>query len=70
MVSVIVPMYNAENYIQRCLESIALQDYGDFEVIVVDDGSTDGSGKLGDEYPLKDTRIPTPPDRPGPRPAQ
>ena len=45
-VSVIVPLYNKGGQIRRCLESIARQNFGDFEVIVVDDGSTDGSGDI------------------------
>ena len=43
MVSVIVPVYNNEKYIGRCLESLLCQDYRDYEIIVVNDGSTDGS---------------------------
>ncbi len=45
-VSVIVPVYNAENYIGRCLESLASQTYRDFELIIVNDGSTDRSGEI------------------------
>lgn len=44
-ISVIIPVYNEEKYISGCLESLAKQDYPDFEIIVVDDGSTDGSGR-------------------------
>ena len=43
MVSVIIPIYNTENYLERCLESIRIQTYEDMEVIMVDDGSTDCS---------------------------
>jgi hypothetical protein len=53
--SVIVPLYNKEPYVGRCLESILAQDYGEFEVIVVDDGSTDGSGDIVRRY--KDPRV-------------
>lgn len=51
--SVIVPVYNVETYLLRCLDSIMDQDFEDYEVIIVDDGSTDGSGKLADQYAEK-----------------
>ena len=57
MVSVIVPVYNVERYLPRCLDSIAAQTYRDIEVIMVDDGSTDSSGRICDGYCLKDTRF-------------
>ena len=57
LISVIVPVYNAENYIYSCIESILSQTFTDFELILVDDGSQDGSGKISDNYQLKDTRI-------------
>ncbi len=50
LVSVVVPVYNVETYVIRCLESIAEQEYSKLEVIVVDDGSTDASGSLCDEF--------------------
>lgn len=56
-VSVIVPVYNVEKYLRRCLDSIANQDFCDFECICVDDGSTDGSGKILDEYAQRDDRF-------------
>ena len=56
-ISVIVPVYNAENYIEKCIYSILNQTYEDFEIIVVNDGSSDNSLnkllKLKDEYPDK-----------------
>lgn len=48
--SVIVPVYNVERYLSQCIESILQQTYQDFELILVDDGSKDGSGIIGDEY--------------------
>lgn len=56
-VSIIVPLYNAENVISRCIDSILKQNYKNFEVILVDDGSEDASGTLCDEYAAKDARI-------------
>lgn len=50
MVSVIVPVYNVEKYLKRCIESLLRQDYTDYEVILVDDGSKDNSGKICDEF--------------------
>lgn len=57
LVSVVVPVYNAEEYIARCVESILTQTYDKLELILVDDGSPDGSGGICDEYALKDKRI-------------
>ena len=56
-VSVIVPVYNTEQYLSRCIDSILTQTYPDFELILLDDGSTDGSGAICDEYEEKDDRI-------------
>lgn len=55
--SLVVPIYNIEKYIKECLDSILSQTYLDFEVILVDDGSTDNCPLLCDEYALKDKRI-------------
>ena len=56
-VSIIVPIYNAENYIRRCIDSILNQEFTDFELILADDGSKDASGAICDEYAKKDPRI-------------
>ena len=56
-VSIIVPVYNAERTIGRCIESILNQEYTDFELLLVNDGSTDASGSLCDGYAAKDARI-------------
>ncbi len=56
-ISIIVPIYNREKYIKRCIDSILAQSFTDFELILVDDGSTDSSGKICDEYAQKDQRV-------------
>lgn len=55
--SVIVPVYNTEKYLRRCVDSILNQEYKDMEIILVDDGSTDGSPCICDEYSKKDYRV-------------
>ena len=55
--SVIIPVYNAEEYIRRCLDSILIQSFDNWEAICVDDGSSDQSGSILDEYAKKDARI-------------
>ncbi|MBU3840461.1 MAG: glycosyltransferase, partial [Candidatus Ruminococcus intestinipullorum] len=57
LISVIIPVYNVEKYIQSCIESIIDQTYKNIEIILVDDGSTDSSGKICDSYQVKDKRI-------------
>lgn len=56
LVSVIIPVYNIEDYLPRCLACIEMQTYKNLEIILVDDGSTDGSGRLCDEFAEKDSR--------------
>lgn len=55
--SIIIPVYNVEKYISKCLESIKKQTYDNFEVIIVNDGSPDGSQKIIDEFVKKDNRF-------------
>lgn len=55
--SITIPVYNVEKYIRQCLDSVMEQTFKDFEVIILDDGSTDDSGNICDEYALKDSRI-------------
>ena len=57
LVSIVVPIYNVENYLRECIESIINQTYLNMEIILVDDGSTDGSDRICDEYAGKDNRI-------------
>lgn len=56
-VSIIVPIYNVEDFLDKCMESILGQTYKNIEIILVDDGSTDSSGKIADKYAEKDSRI-------------
>lgn len=55
--SVVVPVYNVEDYLNECIDSILSQTFEDFELILVNDGSKDGSGKICDEYGAKDSRV-------------
>ena len=57
MISVIVPIYKTEEYLNRCVDSILTSTYEDIEVILVDDGSPDNAGKICDEYAEKDARV-------------
>ena len=56
-ISTIIPVYNVSTYISECMESILSQDYPDLEIILVDDGSTDDSGRICDAYAQRDNRI-------------
>nr|WP_129734632.1 glycosyltransferase family 2 protein [Parabacteroides goldsteinii] len=56
-ISVIVPVYNVEKVLGRCIESILNQSFQDFELILIDDGSSDDSGSICDQYSLKDSRV-------------
>lgn len=56
-ISMIIPVYNAEQYLKKCVDSVRAQTYGNLEIMLVDDGSTDSSGELCDTYAEKDERI-------------
>ena len=56
-ISVIVPVYNVEKYLPRCIDSILAQTFANFELLLIDDGSKDSSGEICDEYAKKDSRI-------------
>lgn len=57
LISVVVPIYNVEKYIEKCIDSIINQTYTNLEIILVDDGSPDKCGKICDEYAKRDKRI-------------
>lgn len=57
LITIVVPVYNVENYIERCVKSLINQTYKNLEIILVDDGSTDNSGKLCDKYTKENERI-------------
>ena len=57
MISVIVPIYKVEKYLRGCVDSILNQTYGDFELLLVDDGSPDGCPQICDEYAQRDPRV-------------
>ena len=56
-ISVIVPIYKAENYLHRCVDSVLAQTFTDFEVLLIDDGSPDKSGEICDAYARRDSRV-------------
>lgn len=57
LISIIVPVYNAQNYLKRCVDSIVNQTYGNLEIILVDDGAEDKSPEMCDAYAAADHRI-------------
>lgn len=57
LVSVIIPVYNVENYLQKCLDSCFSQTYANIEVVAINDGSTDTSGEVLDEYAANESRL-------------
>ena len=57
MVSIIVPVYNSEKYLRKCVDSILAQTFTDFELFLVNDGSTDDSPGICDDYASRDPRI-------------
>ena len=57
LVSVVVPIYNAQNYLEDCLDSIIQQSYQNIEIILVNDGSTDSSLEICNDYKKKDSRV-------------
>lgn len=56
-ISIIIPIYNAENFLKQCIDSVIHQSYKNLEIILVDDGSTDSCGKICDDYAMTDSRI-------------
>lgn len=56
-ISVVIPIYNASAYLRRCIDSVLLQTHADLELLLVDDGSTDGSARICDEYAKADSRV-------------
>ena len=57
LITIVVPIYNVEKYLKQCLESLISQTYKNIEIILINDGSTDGSKKICEEFAKKDTRI-------------
>ena len=57
LICIIVPVYNVEQYLSRCVDSLVNQTYHNIEIILVDDGSPDRSGEICDEYAKKDKRV-------------
>lgn len=57
LISIVIPVFNVELYLKKCVESVLSQSYKNLEIILVDDGSPDESGRICDEYALKDPRI-------------
>ena len=57
LITIIIPVYNNKKYLRRCIDSIINQTYEKLEILIINDGSTDGSEKICDEYKNKDNRI-------------
>lgn len=57
LVSLIVPVYNVESYLEECVDSLIHQTYRNIEIVLIDDGCTDNSGKICDQYRKRDKRI-------------
>ena len=57
LLSIIIPVYNVKPYLDRCVQSVLAQSYSNMELILIDDGSTDGSSLLCDKWAAKDSRI-------------
>lgn len=57
MVTVIVPIYNQKRFLNRCIDSIIEQTYKDIEILLVDDGSTDGSDEICEQYKVRESRV-------------
>lgn len=57
LITVIVPVYNVEKYLRRCLDSIIRQTYQNLEILCIDDGSIDNSGEICEQYAARDARI-------------
>lgn len=57
VISVIIPVYNSEKYLHQCVDSILAQTFTEFELLLIDDGSDDSSGKICDDYSIKDPRV-------------
>ncbi|UOK56378.1 glycosyltransferase [Bacillus sp. OVS6] len=56
-ISIVVPIYNVEKYLHKCIDSILSQNFTDLEIVLVNDGSTDSCGRICDEYSIKDNRV-------------
>ena len=56
-ISVIIPIYNTDKYLRRCIDSVLDQDFADYEILLIDDGSTDNCGLICDEYKSKSEKI-------------
>ncbi len=56
-ISIIIPIYNVESYLKKCIDSVLKQSFSCFELLLINDGSTDGSGRICQEYLEKDNRV-------------